>query len=149
LRRKFHGNGNKEGWKKGQTGVTLSKHRKPETGDSWTGRGKQARQLTEELEAGKKLEDFAFRQRPGTTSGQYHGLMDGLRPPLSGAYRRFWPLLRSVWVGQEPGWTPGNKRCVAVAPQASAGTSSANAAECGQSLNEWGQVGGKSSRELI
>jgi DNA-binding protein H-NS len=54
LRRKFHGNGNKEGWKKGQTGVALSKHRNPKTGDSWTGRGKQARWLTEELGAGKK-----------------------------------------------------------------------------------------------
>jgi DNA-binding protein H-NS len=35
------------------------KYRTRESGGSWTGRRKQARWLTEELETGKKLEDFA------------------------------------------------------------------------------------------
>jgi hypothetical protein len=59
------------------------------------------------------------------------------------------PLLRLVWVGQESGPALGEKRCVAVAPQASAGRGIANAAECGQSLNEWGQAGDNSSREQL
>jgi hypothetical protein len=56
------------------------------------------------------------------------------------------PLLRLVWVGPRSGSVPSGERPVAVAPQAFSGRSGAIAAQCGESLNEWGQAGGNSTR---
>jgi hypothetical protein len=55
------------------------------------------------------------------------------------------PLLRLVWVGLRSGSVLSGEKPVAVAPQALSGRGCGIAAQCGESLNEWGQAGGNST----